>query len=193
MQEYKIGNQYWIKRNLNVETFRNGDVIPEAQTPGAWQIAAEYAMPAWCYFNNDMSNAPLGKLYNWYALNDPRGLAPKGWHVPSDKDWTLLFTNMGCRQENSEKMNANQKFIDKDLARFLFSQQSIGFRSEDGLFQRESNSLQLWWSYTHFDADKAIVRGFDASLHQPHMRYWDRGVGLFVRCVREIDGDFENY
>ena len=186
MQECKVEKKYWLKRNLNVENFRNGDIIPEAQSPGAWQIAAEYAMPAWCYFNNDMSNAPLGKLYNWYALNDPRGLAPKGWHIPSDKDWTMLFMNTGSLQEDFQKIGVTQLFSDKDLARFLFSQQSIGIRSEDGLFQRESNSLQLWWSSTHFDADKAIVRGFDTSLHQPHKMYWEKGVGLFVRCVREI-------
>lgn len=186
MHECKVEKKYWLKRNLNVENFLNGDIIPEAQSPGAWQIAAEYAMPAWCYFNNDMSNAPLGKLYNWYALNDPRGLAPKGWHIPSDKDWTMLFMNTGSLQEDFQKIGVTQLFSDKDLARFLFSQQSIGIRSEDGLFQRESNSLQLWWSSTHFDADKAIVRGFDTSLHQPHKMYWEKGVGLFVRCVREI-------
>jgi len=39
-------------------------------------------MPAWCYFNNDMANAPLGKLYNWHSVRDPRGLAPKGWYIP---------------------------------------------------------------------------------------------------------------
>ena len=92
----KIGTQTWTTENLNVSTFRNGDPIMEAKTNEEWENAGKNKQPAWCYYENDPKNgAKYGKLYNWYAVNDPRGLAPAGWHVPSDAEWTILETFLG--------------------------------------------------------------------------------------------------
>jgi uncharacterized protein (TIGR02145 family) len=83
-----IGTQVWMKENLNVSTFRNGEPIPEAKTAEEWKAAGEAKQPAWCYYDNDPKNgAKYGKLYNWYAVNDPRGIAPVGWHVPNNSEW----------------------------------------------------------------------------------------------------------
>ncbi|MFM7699222.1 MAG: fibrobacter succinogenes major paralogous domain-containing protein, partial [Bacteroidota bacterium] len=91
MPTVNIGAQEWMTRNLDVVTFRNGDTIPQAAGDSAWMAAAENETPAWCYYNNDSANgAVYGKLYNWFALKDTRGLAPKGWHLPSDKEWTEM-------------------------------------------------------------------------------------------------------
>jgi uncharacterized protein (TIGR02145 family) len=88
-----IGTQVWTGCNLNITTFANGDPIPEVSDPTAW---AALTTPAWCYYNNDSANGPIyGKIYNWYAVNDPRGLAPSGYHVPSDSEWTTLTTFLG--------------------------------------------------------------------------------------------------
>jgi len=88
--EVTIGNQVWMSQNLNVDKFRNGDPIPHAETREEWEKAGENRHPAWCYYDNDSANADkYGKLYNWYAVNDPRGLAPEGWKIPSHEDWTL--------------------------------------------------------------------------------------------------------
>jgi uncharacterized protein (TIGR02145 family) len=88
-----IGTQVWTGCNLNITTFANGDPIPEVSDPTAW---AALTTPAWCYYNNDpTNNLSYGKLYNWYAVNDPRGLAPTGYHVPSDAEWTTLTTFLG--------------------------------------------------------------------------------------------------
>ena len=85
-----IGTQCWTQTNLNVSKYRNGDIIPQVTDPTAW---ANLTSGAWCYFDNDTSNGPVyGKLYNWYAVNDPRGLAPADWHIPSDDEWTVLTT-----------------------------------------------------------------------------------------------------
>jgi hypothetical protein len=76
-----IGNQEWTTKNLNVSKYRNGDIIPEVKDPKKW---ANLKTGAWCYYNNKPENGKIyGKLYNWYAVNDPRGLAPEGFHVPS--------------------------------------------------------------------------------------------------------------
>ena len=91
-----IGTQVWMTTNLNVDKFRNGDPIPEAKTNEEWERAGENHQPAWCYYENKAANGTkYGKLYNWYAVNDPRGLAPEGFHVPSDEEWTTLEEYLG--------------------------------------------------------------------------------------------------
>jgi uncharacterized protein (TIGR02145 family) len=92
----KIGAQTWMAENLNVSSFRNGDPIPEAKTKEEWEKAGKDGKPAWCYYENDQKNGiKYGKLYNWYAVNDTRGLAPAGWHIPTDAEWTTLENQLG--------------------------------------------------------------------------------------------------
>lgn len=97
----KIGNQIWMTENLNIDVFQNGDPIPEAKTKEEWKYAGDDTKPAWCYYDNDPENGKkYGKLYNWYAVNDPRGLAPEGWHIPSDLEWTDLVIFLICERNN---------------------------------------------------------------------------------------------
>ena len=96
VQTVTIGKQVWSTKNLDVSKFRNGDIIPEAKTEEEWQRACENKQPAWCYYNNDPKNGlKYGKLYNWHAVNDLRGLAPAGYHIPSDAEWTQLTDFLG--------------------------------------------------------------------------------------------------
>jgi uncharacterized protein (TIGR02145 family) len=84
----KIGNQIWMAENLNTDRFRNGDIIPEAQDFEDWVKACSEKRPAWCY--SDFG--PLGgKLYNYYAAVDTRGIAPIGWKIPSEGEWITLI------------------------------------------------------------------------------------------------------
>jgi uncharacterized protein (TIGR02145 family) len=92
-QDVVIGTQTWTKCNLDVSTYANGDPIPEVTDPAVW---SGLTTGAWCYFNNDpANNAIYGKMYNWYAVTDPRGLAPLGYHIPTDAEWTTLTTYLG--------------------------------------------------------------------------------------------------
>lgn len=87
-----INGQQWMAKNLDVTTFRNGDIIPQVTSEKEWVKAGEKKQPAWCYYANDESNgSKYGKLYNWYALTDPRGLAPEGWRIPTDEDFKKLI------------------------------------------------------------------------------------------------------
>ncbi len=97
----KIGDQVWMAENLGVSRYRNGDPIPEVQDPEKWK---SLKTGAWCYYKNDEEYGEIyGKLYNWHAVNDPRGLAPEGWHVPSDKEWMKLERYLGMSKEETEK------------------------------------------------------------------------------------------
>jgi uncharacterized protein (TIGR02145 family) len=113
-QTVTIGTQVWTTKNLDVSTFRNGDVIPQATTDEAWEAAGENKQPAWCYYDNDTANASkYGKLYNWYAVNDPRGLAPAGYHIPTDAEWTVLTDYMGGEGIAGKKMKISPIFETK--------------------------------------------------------------------------------
>jgi uncharacterized protein (TIGR02145 family) len=88
-----IGTQTWMLRNLDVITYRNGDSIPQVTDPTQW---SGLTTGAWCWYNNDSANgAVYGKLYNWYAVNDSRGLAPAGYHIPTASEWQTLTNALG--------------------------------------------------------------------------------------------------
>ena len=93
---------------LTVKTFNNGDPIPQVSSINDWITVNEQQSPAWCYYNDDPSNeSTYGILYNWYAVIDPRGIAPDGYHIPTDSefesaspsDFTLL---PGCRHYDGQ-------------------------------------------------------------------------------------------
>lgn len=97
-----INGKQWMKKNLNVSKYKNGDVIPQVTDAATWDALTT---GAWCYYENDTANGPVyGKLYNWYAVNDPRGLAPLGWHIPTDAEWTLLTDFLGGENVAGKKM-----------------------------------------------------------------------------------------
>jgi uncharacterized protein (TIGR02145 family) len=92
----KIGIQVWMAKNLDVDHFKNGDIIKEVTSREEWGKANDDKTPAWCYLHFDpTNNEKYGKLYNWYAVNDKRGLAPEGWHVPSIEEWKELIDEVG--------------------------------------------------------------------------------------------------
>ncbi|NOU18564.1 MAG: hypothetical protein HOO91_13495 [Bacteroidales bacterium] len=90
-----IGTQVWMAENLRTTKYRNGEAIPNVTGNAEW---GNLTTGAYCYYNNTKdidSIATFGGLYNWYTVSDSRGLAPKGWHVPTDADWTTLVTYLG--------------------------------------------------------------------------------------------------
>lgn len=102
-----VGNQVWSNRNLDVSHFRNGDPIPEAKNAAEWQVFCKTDKPAFVYLNFDPENGKkYGKLYNFHAVVDPRGLAPEGWHVPSKSEFEALISFLGGEYEAGKKMRA---------------------------------------------------------------------------------------
>src|ERR1022692_1573344 len=97
-----IGKQTWMAENLNVTSYRNGDKIPQVQDANEW---SKLTTGAWCYYQNKTEYGFIyGIMYNWYAVNDSRGLAPKGWHIPSDAEWLEMINILGGTNEAGIKM-----------------------------------------------------------------------------------------
>ena len=91
-----IGDQTWISSNLGTGHFRNGDQIPLITAEEEWEEAGLSAKPACCYYRNDGTLAKeFGRLYNWYAVADPRGILPEGWRIPTSADWNRLMELVG--------------------------------------------------------------------------------------------------
>ena len=181
----KIGTQYWALANLNVNTFRNGDSIPEAKTNQEWVEAGQSGKPAWCYYNNDPKNgAKYGKLYNWYAVNDPRGLAPAGWTLSSDADWAELTHYLGG-QAAGNKIKSTSGWIDGNNGtnETGFVGLPGGYRVENGTFLN-LNSIGTWWSSTEGKGVTAVdyylaLNGNLGRSTNPRQR------GESVRCLRK--------
>jgi uncharacterized protein (TIGR02145 family) len=176
-----------MTRNLNVSSFRNGDPIPHAKTEEEWDRAAENSRPAWCYYKNDPANGEkYGKLYNWFAVNDPRGLAPEGWHIPNDEEWTILGDYLGGKKEAGTKMKSKQGWAEggNGTNSSGFSGLPGGKRHGSGTFG-DVDMYGRWWSSTD-DAPNSTWSRFliydDGYLN----RNWDiKGNGLSVRCRRD--------
>ena len=93
-----IGNQTWTTKNLNVSKYRTGDLIPQVQDPTLWD---NLTTGAWCYYENNSANGTIyGKLYNWYAVTDSRGLAPTGYHIPNNSEFMTLINYLGGGRED---------------------------------------------------------------------------------------------
>jgi uncharacterized protein (TIGR02145 family) len=181
----RIGSQNWAVTNLNVSTFRNGDSIPEARTNKEWVTAGESGKPAWCYYNNDPANGlKSGKLYNWYAVNDPRGLAPTGWTLSSDGDWANLTSYLGGQSEAGKKMKFTSGWSDGNNGTNETGFKGLpgGYRVENGTFLN-LGSIGTWWSSTESKALSAIdhylpLSGSLDRSSSPKQR------GESVRCLR---------
>jgi uncharacterized protein (TIGR02145 family) len=189
-----IGTQQWMRENLDVLTYRNGDIIPQVTDSTAW---ANLTTGAWCYYNNDPLNGAIyGKLYNWYAVNDPRGLAPQGWHIPTDAEWTTLGTLLGVTDGLGYNwVDAGGKMKTPGTTRWTTPNTSAtnesgfaalpgGYRYYFGPFYKV-NEHSLWWSATEIDSERASQRSI-AYNNSTLWNFWnDKKYGYSVRCIRD--------
>jgi len=189
MNSVKIGDQEWMVRNLDACTFRNGDPIPEAGSPEEWNNAAKEEQPAWCHVDNNSENdAVFGKLYNWYALNDPRGLAPQGWHIPSDEEWDMLITGLGGDADAGGKMKAHDLWQVPNAGATNESGLSVlpgGYRGHKGGFHA-LGFMGCFWSASEVSARYGWSRYvYSHNTVVRRSRSGHKGEGLSIRCVRE--------
>jgi uncharacterized protein (TIGR02145 family) len=186
-----ICQQYWMSKNLDVTTYRNGDVIPEISDSAQW---TNYTGGAWCWYNNDSASyaALYGKLYNWYAVNDPRGLAPAGWHLPTFSDWAFVIfcygdTTAGGRLKDTILWKAPNTGATNYSG---FAARPGGARNLGNIPQGFSyiGEAGFWWSSTLNDTLQ-LGTYFDALYFSPKLfyNYAQPNTGLSVRLVKDAD------
>jgi uncharacterized protein (TIGR02145 family) len=182
-----IASQEWMTENLNVDKFRNGDPIPEAKTDEEWIKAIENKQPAWCYYDNDPANGEkYGKLYNGYAVSDSRGLAPVGWHVPSDAEWTVLTKTLGGEAVAGMKLKSTSGWIDSGNGtnESGFSGLPSGLRYGRGPFS-DIGKIGYWWSSAKKVSSPAWFRGLKYTNVTVRRSLSGKSVGMSVRCIRD--------
>jgi uncharacterized protein (TIGR02145 family) len=193
-ESIKIGNQIWMARNLDVDHYRNGDPIPEVTKSDDW---FKINTGAWCYFNNDPANEKIyGKLYNWYTIKDPRGLAPEGWHVPSDSEWTVLEEYLGGSYIAGSKLMSMGTIEDGDGLWFRpnsgatnknnFSALPGGWRYGNGTFGY-IGYYAGWWSSTERPPSPPWFRllGGSSGYFFRYNASITKQDGYSVRCIKD--------
>ncbi len=183
-----IGNQYWKTTNLDVTTYRNGDVIPKVTSASTWQ---NLTTGAWCWYNNDSTTyaATYGKLYNWYAVNDSRGLAPENYHVPNQTDWDALTNYLGGLSVSGGKLK------ETDIVHWKYpnshATNSSGFTALPGGDRNTSGDFGnlgytgAWWSKDQSSSTDGYIRVQWHYNNNTNSGGWNKKNGASVRIIRD--------
>jgi uncharacterized protein (TIGR02145 family) len=183
----QIGPQLWSTQNLNVSKYRNGDEIPQVQDATEW---AALQTGAWCYYENlDDNGTKYGKLYNWYAVNDPRGLAPDGFLIPSDEDWVTLINYLGGESVAGGKMKENGTAHWNEPNKMATN--SSGFRGLPGGFRCNNGNFfcigvgGLWWSRSEKNTLESNGYRINYDTGNTLCGSSEKTWGFSVRCLTE--------
>jgi len=187
----KIGTQIWMIRNLDVDHYRNGDPIPNVTDAKVW---AHLKTGAWCYYRNNPANgAKYGKLYNWYAVNDKRGLAPLGWHIPTDEEWTKFGNYVRRLRSKGHKLKSTDTLENghyiwrnskmKPTNESGFSALPGGYRNNSGSFCFVGQ-ISSWWSSSESSKSYAWSRDLD-SRTELFRYYFKKTSGYSVRIIKD--------
>lgn len=180
----KIGATTWMQYNLNVDHYRNGDIIPQVTNPNIWDTLTT---GAWCYYQNNTANGPVyGKLYNWYAVNDSRGLAPEGWHVATSAEWVALTAELGGTTLAGGPMKSTEHWTAPNTG----ATNSSGFSAVGGgarIAQGAFNNRGLWGAWWTADNDTEGI-SFYRILYNDNTKSEGYHIynqfGMSVRCVQ---------
>jgi len=195
-----IGTQQWMRENLDVSFFRNGDAIPYISDP---VIFRDLTTPAWTWYNGSAANGEIyGKLYNWYAVNDSRGLCPTGWHVPTRAEWSTLSTTLdpnpdptlslaGVYMKSARITSAGTPIWSVGSATNL-----SGFTGLPGGMVDISGSFGMgnygyWWTSTsfylvpEFPESEVTIAVYLGSISYLVSSSFAKADGLSVRCIRD--------
>jgi len=190
-----IGTQVWIAENLKVTHYHNGDPIPNVIDDPAWYNSnfsawGNLTIGAYCDYDNTPSNSiTYGKLYNWYAVNDSRNIAPIGWHVATDAEWTTLTTYLGGEGVDGGKL--------KETANTHWNSPNEGATNESGFTALPGGSRSsggpfdgigyygLWWSSSDTNTVDAWYRSLTYASSFVGRFNIVKQWGFSVRCIMD--------
>lgn len=190
----KIGEQEWMAENLKVTHYRNGDAIPNVTDNTEW---SNLTTGAYCsYENNDGNIGTYGLLYNWYAVNDSRNLAPEGWHLPSDEEWKELEMHLGMSQSEADAddwrgTDEGGKLKEAGTAQWLspntgatnsssFSAVPGGVRADD-----DGTFLDIGYGTAFWSTTDAKVRGLYYDRSDVARGNAAKELGFSLRCLKD--------
>jgi uncharacterized protein (TIGR02145 family) len=191
IKQVTIGQQIWTIENLKVTKFCNGDNIPQAQTLEEWKKAKENKQAAWCYYVDSDDKKTKEILYNYYALNDPRGLAPAGWRIPSNDDWLKLFDELG----GIKKAFYSLRMDDNSFKASTFSGHRRIFYDTSTALDGTLDTINTgsfflsetsWWASDELENDSAsyIMLAID-DVGEMIFQKDNTGRGCSIRCIKE--------
>lgn len=186
IETVQLGSQVWMSENLSVENFRNGDRIAQAKTKHEWEKLCREGKPAWSYpVNNKDNDKKYGKLYNWYAVSDPRGIAPAGYHVASDEEWSILTDYLGGEIFAALKLRVSAiPGTEMENSESGFSGLPAGGCKSDGTFFG-FGSRGYWWTSTSINEEYAWIRQLDYTQSAINSLTFHKQSGLTVRCIKD--------
>jgi uncharacterized protein (TIGR02145 family) len=187
-----IGDQVWTGCNLSVTTYRNGNTIPQVTDPIAWEALTT---GAWCHVNGDPANEPIyGRLYNWYAVTDPRGLGPVGYHVPTVAERDALASYLGGLSVAGGKMKeigtCHWQYPNVDATdESGFTAFGAGDRSYDGTYENFKFS-GAWWTSTTAGFNPLFASNFSVAASIPNFMgpstFAEKTRGYSVRLIQDV-------
>ncbi|MDB0025495.1 fibrobacter succinogenes major paralogous domain-containing protein [Flavobacteriales bacterium] len=177
----QIGDQCWFAENLRTTTYLNGDAIPQNLSDTDWFSTTSGAM---AFYGNVPTNSGL---YNWYAVDDARGLCPSGWHVPTDEEWTMLTDHLGGESVAGGQMKTNYAWFNdvNGTNSSGFSGLPGGFRSSNGIFV-DAGYSGSWWSSSPVGSS-AWYRYLFFNYESVGRSDTNQRFGFSVRCVRDAE------
>ena len=207
-----IGDQCWFAENLRNENYQNGDEILSDLSDSEWQgsgsgAVAVYGEDSGCSnYSSDIdacdpaqSLAKYGRLYNWFAVSDTRGLCPSGWHVPTDEEWMITEIALGMSAAEANELDwrgtdqgAKLKASPFDALSWDgtnssgFSAVPGGSRGENGFFYN-GGLLGAWWTSTVVSSPHAMARILRSEFEEIDRWYWHMRNGHSVRCIQDSE------
>lgn len=197
-QTVTIGSQVWMAENLKVTHYRNGDPIPNVTDNATW---SGLTSGAYCNYNNDTDNvATYGRLYNWYAVDDSRNIAPEGWHVPTDEEWKQLEMNLGMSQAQADGTGwrgTDEGGKLKETGTTHWVSPNTGATNESGFSALPGGGRYFYGSFDYMGLDATFwssTEGSSLIAWYRNLYYYDSQVsryyyykryGFSVRCVQD--------
>jgi uncharacterized protein (TIGR02145 family) len=182
----QIGDHCWFAENLRTTTYLNGEAIPQNLSDGDWVSTTSGAM---AFYQNDFTyQVAYGGLYNWYAVDDARGLCPSSWHVPTDAEWTILTDHLGGESVAGGQMKSNYGWVagGNGTNSSGFSGLPGGLRYFNGGYFYAAGYLGGWWSSSPFGSN-AWDRFLSSNGENVDRDYGSPHFGFSVRCVRDAE------
>ena len=191
-----IGNQIWTGQNLSVTTYANGNTIPQVTDPEEWRLLET---GAWCYVDNDPTTEPIyGRIYNWYAVNDARGLAPIGYHIPTRTEWETLRTTLDGSSIAGQKLKSTGTIEGNDGYWYApnpannstgFTAQPSGIRyGLPNITNNDFNNVGFngaFWSSTGKSIDSAYQTVMFNSTTSCVEGFYEKYFGISVRLIKD--------